>query len=362
MEERVRPNLQSAVGHPGFPSGCAGTTPATASARASSRFDLVRVSDRHRCLDQSCLSYTQGSFTALNRWPLMGLPLSLLGSVAAVVLASCAQAGTPGEVIDVFPDSGVTVADWSGSTLRFTEPPKRVVSLVPAVTSMLVSLGAGNDLAGRTDFDTISAVLALPSVGDGLRPSLEHLLILEPDLVIRYEGPQDPSTGPALDARDIPHMGVRTDRIEDVAAILVQLGRIMGREAQAGELVERFEVELEEVRQRVAKRPAVRAAYLLPGDPPWVVGSDTYLGEILEIAGAENVFGDLGRPYAPVSIEGILMRAPDAFVVAEGTAVDERFRAHAPVYQVSRGIETPGLTLGTSARELARALHPGALP
>ena len=285
-----------------------------------------------------------------------------LGTAVALLLASCTEAGTLGEAVDALPDSGLAVVDWSGSTLRFTEPPMRVVSLVPTVTSMLVSLGAGNNLAGRTDFDTLAAVRALPSVGDGLRPNLERLLMLEPDLVIRFEGPQDPVTGPALDARGIPHMGVRADRIEDVPVILLQLGRAMGREAQARDLLEQLGAELEEVRRRVADRPAVRAAYLLGGDPPWVAGPDTYLADILEIAGAENVFADLDRPYAPVSLEDILVRAPDAFVVAEGTPVNARLRAHASVHEISSGIETPGLTLGASARELAHALHPEVLP
>ena len=225
---------------------------------------------------------------------------------------------------------------------------------------MLLALEEGGGLAGRTDFDTIAAIRDLPSVGDGLRPDLEQLLMLEPDLVIRFEGQQDAVTGPALDARGIAHLGVRTDRITDVREILLQLGRVMRREPMAHALVDELDRKLAEVRGKVAGRPAVRAAYLLGGDPPWVAGAGTYLGDLLEIAGAENVFADMDRLYGPISLEALLIRNPDVLVVAKGTPVDEQLRAHTPVQEVSASIESPGIGLGDSARELAEALHPEA--
>ncbi len=285
---------------------------------------------------------------------------ALLLAVAWLGLA-CAEAGSP-DSRTVLPatDSPVEVVDASGRSLRFTAPPRRIVSLVPAVTTMLLALEARGGLAGRTDFDTSAAVRDLPSVGDGLRPDLEQLLMLEPDLVIRFEGQQDAITGPALDARGIAHLGVRTDRITDVREILLQLGQVMRREPMARVLVDELDRELAEVRGKVAGRQAVSAAYLLGGDPPWVAGAGTYLGDLLEIAGAENVFADMDRLYAPISLETLLIRDPDILVVAEGTPVDEQLRARTPVHEVSASIESPGIGLGDSARELAEAIHPEA--
>jgi ABC-type Fe3+-hydroxamate transport system substrate-binding protein len=285
----------------------------------------------------------------------------ILASVVALVLGACtdvpARRATPEPG-----DEALTVTDASGRTVAFSDPPRRIVSLVPAVTEMIVALGADDRLVGRTDFDALPAVRDIPSVGDGLQPDLERLLALEPDLVIRFEGPQDAVTGPALDARAIPHVGMRTDRIEDVRSILLQLGRLTRSDARAGVLVAELDAALDTVRARVAGHQRVRVAYLLGGDPPWAAGPDTYLGELLEIAGARNVFDDLDRPYAPISIEEFLVRAPDAYVVAKGTAVSERLSTRARVHEVSAGVETPGIGLGDAAREIARALHPEAFP
>ena len=257
-------------------------------------------------------------------------------------------------------DSGLVVVDAAGRSLRFDRPPTRVLSLVPSATAILVSLGVSDVLVGRTDFDTTAALRDLPSVGGGLQPDLERLVTLRPDLVIRFAGEQDTVTPRALAARVIPHLAVRPDRIEDVHAIVRQLGVVMGRVAKADSLIATLDRELAEVRRLVAARERVRVAYLLGGIPPWVAGPGTYVADLLEVAGAANAFADLDHLYAPVSLEELLMRDIDAFVVARGTVVSPRLRARAPVREVSPDIELPGLGLGHAARALAEVLHPAA--
>ncbi|MGB1778981.1 MAG: hemin ABC transporter substrate-binding protein, partial [Longimicrobiales bacterium] len=51
----------------------------------------------------------------------------------------------------------------------------RVVSLVPSLAELMVTIGAGDLIVARTDYDTHPAVVPLPSVGGGLDPSLEAL-------------------------------------------------------------------------------------------------------------------------------------------------------------------------------------------
>ena len=257
-------------------------------------------------------------------------------------------------------DSGLVVVDAAGRSLRFDRPPARVLSLVPSATAILVSLGVSDVLVGRTDFDTTAALRDLPSVGGGLQPDLERLVTLRPDLVIRFAGEQDTVTPRALAARVILHLAVRPDRIEDVHAIVRQLGVVMGRVAKADSLIATLDRELAEVRRLVAARERVRVAYLLGGIPPWVAGPGTYVADLLEVAGAANAFADLDHLYAPVSLEELLMRDIDVFVVARGTVVSPRLRARAPVREVSPDIELPGLGLGHAARALAEVLHPAA--
>lgn len=281
--------------------------------------------------------------------------------LACFVLAACGFSGDAREAAPVSTsDSAIVVTDASGRVVRLAHSPTRVLSLIPAVTQLMVELGARGALVGRTDFDTLAILRALPSVGGGLQPDLERVLTLEPELVIRFEGDQDRVTGPALDQRRIPHIGLRPDRIEDIRAIVREMGQVMGRTAAADSLIAKIDGELDEVRARVAGQQRRRVAYVLGGTPPWVAGPGTFIADLLEVAGGENVFADLGQLYAPVSLEELVARDVDLFLVGRGTVVNSGLRDHAPVIEVSTDVESPGTGLGRSALELARVLHPDA--
>lgn len=282
----------------------------------------------------------------------------MLVAAGALVLAACGDAGRAGDAATR--DSTLAVVDAAGRTVRFAHPPRRIVSLVPAVTVTLVQLGAGGALVGRTDYDTVAEARPLPSVGGGLQPDLERLVALAPDLVVLFHGPQDAVTPAALERRGIPYFAVRPDRIEDVHAIVGQIGRIVARASAADSLVASIDRALADVRARVAGERRVRVAFLLGGSPPWVAGPGTFVSQLLDVAGADNAFADQKDLYAPQSLEVLLTRELDAYVVGEGTALDARLARHAPVVEVTPDVEAPGTGLGRSAEALARALHPAA--
>ena len=263
---------------------------------------------------------------------------ALSGALALLLsLAACVDApARPAAALPV--DSAVSVTDASGRSLRFDRAPQRILSLVPAVTVTLVQLGAGGTLVGRTDFDTLAAVRALPSVGGGLQPDLEKVVTLRPDLVILFQGPQDPTTPAALDQRGIPYLAVRPDRIEDIRAIVHQVGQITRRQAAADSLVAALDAQLARVKERVAGEKRLKVAYVLGGTPPWVAGPGSFVSELLDAAGADNVFADQTQLYAPTSLEVLLTRPVDAYVTTVGTTLDPRLSAHARVVRVQNDV------------------------
>ncbi|MFH1764576.1 MAG: helical backbone metal receptor [Gemmatimonadota bacterium] len=251
----------------------------------------------------------------------------------------------------------VNVEDASGSVLVFQTPPTRIVSLVPSATRTLQALGAQGLLVARTVHDTGSALAHLPSVGGGLDPSLETLVALEPDLVIRFAGVSDRSTPSRLDDMGIRHLAIRLDRVADVGTMVGELGAITGLVDPAAKLVEEMDATLEEIRQRVKGRPRVRVAYILGGNPPWVAGPGTFIDELLTTAGGENAFSDLEALYGPVSPEEFLVREFDLLLAPEGAEVVLPM-ARVPLMRVSSALELPGPDLAQAAWHLAAILHP----
>ena len=249
------------------------------------------------------------------------------------------------------------VTDDLGRTLILDSLPTRIISLVPSASQTLLSLGAMDRMAGRTDFDTAAAMARLPSVGAGLHPNLEALVALEPDLVIRFAGESDATTPRRLDLMGIPYLTIQPNGIQDVRKIIADLGALTGHRARADSLLDLMDDTLAEIRDRVRGRPKVRVGYLLGGSPPWVAGPGSYIEELLGIAGGENVFSDLGGLFGPVNAEVFLAREIDVLLVAEGSevAIPE---TNVPLFRVSPGVEIPGPNLADAALELARILHP----
>src|SRR5256885_13202954 len=58
-------------------------------------------------------------------------------------------------------------------------------------------------------------------------------------------------------------------------------------------------------------------------NPPIVIGAGSYLDRLAALAGARNVFRDVGAPSAQVSIETIAAREPDFVALRSGEHTSE---------------------------------------
>ncbi len=256
-------------------------------------------------------------------------------------------------------EDDVELVDDAGRSWDLGHPPERIVSLVPSATGILIALGVRDRLVARTDFDRDEALAGLPSVGGGLNPSLERLLGVRPELVVRFEGPSDRATPETLDNLGVTHLAVRPDTIGDIHRIIGLLAAAVGEPERGAELQRELMAELDAVRRSVEGLPPPRVAFLLGGDPPWVAASGTFLDELLSIAGGENVFGDEGPLYAPMSVEEIIRREPDFLLLTEGARIPGSLE-RLSVRRVPESVQSPGVDIGRSAESLARILHPEA--
>ncbi|HIF22235.1 MAG TPA: hypothetical protein EYQ27_10095 [Gemmatimonadetes bacterium] len=255
----------------------------------------------------------------------------------------------------------IAVIDASGRPHVLAAPATRVISLVPSATETLRAMGVDSVLVGRTDFDSQEWLAHLPSVGGGLEPSLEEIVALRPDLVIRFHGEQDSRTPGRLDDLGIAHITVRPDRLQDVYASVLLLGRVTGSDAAADALVLELEAGLADVATRVSALARRRFAYVLGGTPPWVAGPDTYIDEILRLVGGVNVFADLEMLYSAVSLEEFLARDIDVVLVSDASQFDASLTPGARIVEIGSALEIPGPGMVDAAWRAAELLHGTAL-
>ncbi|HEY3160970.1 MAG TPA: helical backbone metal receptor [Vicinamibacterales bacterium] len=275
----------------------------------------------------------------------------------------------------------VVVALWascawpaSGQTAR------RIVSLVPNVTEMLFAVGAGPQVVGVSSYDEFPPeTKALPRVGALLDPDTERILSLRPDLVILY-GSQTELESQFARA-GIRVYAYRHSGIDNVLQTIREVARLAGRTADGDRVVRDLQAQLDAVRARVRGRPRPRTMVVIGRDTGalrgvYVSGGVGFLHELLDVAGGDDLFGDITRESVQPSNEMMIVRAPEVILELHpgdqpSAATVERERAvwnrlaSVPAVRNNRVhllygdyLLSAGPRLGRVAETLARVLHP----
>lgn len=247
---------------------------------------------------------------------------------------------------------------------------RRIISLNPATTEMLFAIGAGSRVIGRTTWDSYpdSARLA-PDMGPGLRPNIEVVVAAKPDLVVLYASADNRPAVDRLRSLGIVTLALKNDSIGDFARTLRLLAIVTGDSTRAAMVTDSVHATLERVRAATAGRGRTRAFWYIWDSPLITIGRGSFMSELLDIAGAANLYDDVAKPSLTVTLEDVVRRNPDVVIAGpDGTKNlrgDARWNA-LPAVKAGRIIIAdtalvgrPSVRLGEAAVSLARALHPG---
>ncbi len=290
-------------------------------------------------------------------------------------------------VVPMFRGGTVLVSVAACVVLGFVAPgsaqpqPGRIISLIPAVTEMLFAIGAGDQVVGVSSFDTYPpAVASRAAVGGLFDPNYERILSLRPDLVIAY-GSQDELVA-RLRTTGTPTMLYRHGGLAQITETIRELGRRIGRTGAADGLADSITAELDRVEQSVAGRARPKTLLVFGREDGslrglFVSGGTGFLHDVLTLAGADNVMGDIDREGLQLSAELLLARAPEVVVElrgGDGWSPERRERelavwraARIPAARTGRvhlltdgALVIPGPRVVEAARTLAGVIHPGA--
>ncbi|MEO7042944.1 MAG: helical backbone metal receptor [Gemmatimonadaceae bacterium] len=272
------------------------------------------------------------------------------------------------------PATSVTPAtsqrDDFGRAISFKTAPQRVVSLNPTTTETIFAIGAGSRLIGRSHWDEWpAAAKAIPDMGNGIGVNVEQLVAVHPDLVILYASEDNRAAAERLESAGIATLSLKVDRVSDFNRAILLLGRILGDSAQAVFVKDSVAATLQRVSRATADLAHPTVVWPLIDASPMVVGGGSFLNELLDVAGAKNIYDGLAQPSPLVSIEDVTARNPD-FVIrgGEGGSIAPLGGVWVAVPAVSLGriirvpttlVMRPSVQMGTAATMLARALHPG---
>lgn len=270
--------------------------------------------------------------------------------------------------------------------LKAEGPPRRIISASPSITEMLYALGLGDRVVGVTEFCHYPPeVRDKPKIGSYLRPSIETVLAMQPDLVVvlREHGAlADRLRDVGLDVFAVQH-----NDLEGIYDSLLTLGERTGVEGIAQSRVAEIKRFLEEVSAKTASLPR-RSVMFIVGRTPGtiqdlvVVGKGSFLNELIDMAGGRNVFADAPNFYPRIPREEIYARRPDVIIdmgdMSDTDGVTEEHKRSVAelwkqipslpavqegrVYPVAEDIfVVPGPRVVEAAQSLFRMIHPEAV-
>lgn len=252
-------------------------------------------------------------------------------------------------------------AQWLGPP-----PPaqvRRVVTLAPSLTEAVLALGAGERLVAVSRYDDVPEVAALPRAGGFSDPAVEVAVALKPDLVLAQHAPGNQPAVEAMARAGLSVLALKLTSFEDVLRALGVLGKALGRQEQAAQLVERLVQTRAAVRERAERRKPLRVLFVYGFSPLVVAGPGSFANELVGDVGLINVAQAAPTAYPVYSLERAVALAPDVVVDAADTP-DGRdvVRALPPLAKArwvalpSKKLLHPGPALGDGLLELEALL------
>jgi len=264
-----------------------------------------------------------------------------------------------------------TVTDETGRTVTVPDHPHRIICLVPSITDAVFAIGAGDDVAGISDYVKYPAeAMKKPSVGSISDPSVEAILALHPDLVLGMPHLNQQAILDQLQHFGIPVYIVDPHGIAGILHSVKSLGQATNREAQATALASQLQHRIDAVRARVKGLPIVDIYMPVSYDPVITIGKGSFITEMIDAAGGHSITSDIDQEWPHISMEAVIARAPQALLMMRGGIITLDVLAGRPgwsglpavkarrIYYVDKRINFPSPVAIDALEDLARQFHP----
>jgi len=210
------------------------------------------------------------------------------------------------------------------------DDPQRVISLAPSITEIVFALEQGNRLKAVTRYsDYPHEATQLPRIGSYVRLDIERIVALNPDLCIATKDGNPKAIIDRLASLNIPVYVVDPHSLNTILETIREIGTILNADDRAITLTTSMRARIQRVKSRVAQvnhRP--RVFFQIGVSPIVSVGTETFIHELIEIAGGKNLAeGPLAYPR--FSREQVLTLKPEVLIITSMArqAVFEQIKA-----------------------------------
>jgi ABC-type Fe3+-hydroxamate transport system substrate-binding protein len=194
--------------------------------------------------------------------------------------------------------------DSLGRKVEIPLKPQRIISLVPSQTELLYHLGLEEEVIGITKFciHPMHWFRNKTRIGGTKNLDIEKIKNLQPHLVIANK---EENTQEQIETLQqwFPVWVSDVNNLEDALEMIVTIGTITGKKEKATSLKTHIEQEFKSL-QRTTFLTAPKVCYLIWKDPYMTVGGDTFISNMLQWAGFDNLYSQASR-YPQLSVNDL---------------------------------------------------------
>lgn len=314
--------------------------------------------------------------TMFKQW--MGLLVVLMMMGALVGCATKQEVPAPVEQVQQeaaeTPAFPVSITDSTGTVVTLDKKPEKIVSLAPSTTEILYFLGVENNIVGRTDYCSFPETIAtVPSVGGTADPNVEAIVALQPDLVVASTHVSEEAINKLREVGIAVIFLNEQESFDGTYSAIEKLGSLVGESEKAAQIVADMK---QKVADTVAKVNALSEGKEKPkvyytigfGEGDYTAGGDTFIGEIITLAGGTNIAQDI-KGWS-ISKEQIAAGDPDLMIMPSGRNMvedlgktdfykDLRAVKEGKLYEISEDmISRQGPRLADAFVEIAKIINP----
>ncbi|MFH1614374.1 MAG: helical backbone metal receptor [Planctomycetota bacterium] len=195
------------------------------------------------------------------------------------------------------------------------KPPERIVCLAPNLTEIIFALGLGEKIVGVTsDSRYPPQALNKKNVGTFWQPNPEAVIATRPDLVLTLSFHQQQTVAEQLSRIGYRCLTVEIETIEQFYNAVEQIGAAASRQAEADALVSSLKKKLAVLSEKISRSPKVSVLWVVQTEPLRVAGTDTFIDELIRLAGGRNAIGKTIYQYPPIGLEQVIASAPDVII------------------------------------------------
>ena len=264
------------------------------------------------------------------------------------------------------PAAGRVFIDEQGRAVKINSDPQRIISLAPSVTETLFALGLSDRIVGVTSYcDYPPEAAQKERVGDTMRPSLEKIIALKPDLVIASTASQLEQFVKRLDELGIPIYVSNPRLLDDVLLSIERIGEITGVNDRALELSRVLRKRIDAVERKSAELGKPKVLFILGTEPLITVGKTSFVSDLIRRAGGALISEDVSEDYPQYSLETAVAKQPEVIFLQAGESDLPSRLKQTPAARADRVYSLnddlllrPGPRVVDGLEQMAERIHP----